>query len=193
MSQSSMTTASTFLKAGVFAGLLFVAACTTSGGGLAVPGATTPEDMLPPQTGGYTDDPAAGFENVSAGSEQDFIMGPGRRIYFAENSAALDDTARATVDNQVAFLKKYPKWFAKLQGFADDPGGNAKMVELSQQRADAVMNYMISSGIDANRLWAKGYGKERVVRACNEKACKVQNRRVVTNLRLSRNEPDDGQ
>jgi len=172
MSARFMNTASKFLQAGVFAGLLFVAACsTTGGGGLAIPGATTPEDMLPPQTGGYTDDPAAGFENVSAGS---------------------DDTARATVDNQVAFLKKYPKWFAKLQGFADDPGGNAKMVQLSQQRADAVMNYMISSGIAAGRLWAKGYGKERVVRACSEKACKVQNRRVVTNLRLSRDEPDDG-
>lgn len=188
-----MAKASKFLQAGVFAGLLFVAACTTSGGGLSIPGATTPEDMLPPQTGGYTDDPAAGFENVQAGSEQDFIMGAGRRIYFAENSATLDDTAKATVDNQVAFLKKYPKWFAKLQGFADDPGGNAKMVQLSQQRADAVMNYMISSGVSAGRLWAKGYGKERVVRACNERACKVQNRRVVTNLRLSREEPNDGQ
>ncbi len=189
-----MTMGMKFLQAGVFAGLLALAAsCTTSGGGVAVPGATTPEDMLPSQAGGYTDDPAAGFENVQPGSEQDFIMSAGRRIYFAENSAALDETARATVDNQVAFLKKYPRWFAKLQGFADDPGGNAKMTQLSQQRADAVMNYMITSGVSANRLWAKGYGKERVVRECTERACKVQNRRVITNLRSSRDEPDDGQ
>jgi peptidoglycan-associated lipoprotein len=52
---------------------------------------------------------------------------------------------------------------------------------------------MIASGIDANRLWAKGYGKERVVRGCTERACKVQNRRVITNLRNTRLEPDDGQ
>ena len=176
-------------QAGVFAGLLaFAASCSTTDSGL-TPGRT---DMLASQAGGATDDPAAGFENNQPGSEEDFILSAGRRIYFTEGSAALDETARATVDNQVAFLKKYPRWFAKLQGFADDPGGNAKMVQLSQQRADAVMNYMISSGIEPGRLWAKGYGKERVVRECTERACKVQNRRVITNLRNTRQEPDDG-
>ena len=177
-------------RAGVFAGLLaFAASCSTTDSGL-TPGRT---DMLASQAGGATDDPAAGFENNQPGSEEDFILSAGRRIYFTEGSAALDETARATVDNQVAFLRKYPRWFAKLQGFADDPGGNAKMVQLSQQRADAVMNYMITSGIEPGRLWSKGYGKERVVRACTERACKVQNRRVITNLRNSREEPDDGQ
>jgi peptidoglycan-associated lipoprotein len=177
------------VQAGVFAGLLaFAASCSTSSGGL-TPG---PSDMLASQAGGATDDPAAGFANNQPGSEEDFILSAGRRIYFTEGSATLDDTARATVDNQVAFLKKYPRWFAKLQGFADDPGGDAKMVQLSQQRADAVMNYMISSGIAPGRLWAKGYGKERVVRECTERACKVQNRRVITNLRTTRLEPDDG-
>jgi outer membrane protein OmpA-like peptidoglycan-associated protein len=179
-----MSLASKIARAGVFAGLLvFVASCSTTDGMSTAP---DPGDTLPPQTGGYTDDPAAGFENVQPGSEQDFILTAGRRIYFAEGSANLDDTAKATIDNQVAFLQKYPKWYAKLQGFADDPGGAAKMTQLSQQRADAVMNYMIAKGVPANRLWAKGYGKDREVRACAERACKVQNRRVVTNLRLSR-------
>lgn len=178
-----------YAQAGVFAGLLaLTASCTTTRGG--APAAPNLADTLPSQAGGYTDDVAAGFENVQPGSEQEFIMSAGRRIYFAEGSAALDDTAKATIDNQVSFLQKYPKWFAKLQGFADDPGGNAKMTQLSQQRADAVMNYMIAAGVPAGRLWAKGYGKERVVRACTERACKVQNRRVITNLRLSRDEPD---
>ena len=184
-----MTIALKIVQAGVFAGLLaFAASCTTSGGGL-TPG---PSDMLASQAGGVTDDPAAGFANAQPGSEEDFILSAGRRIYFTEGSATLDETAKATVDNQVAFLKKYPRWFAKLQGFADDPGGDAKMVQLSQQRADAVMNYMTSSGIEPGRLWAKGYGKERVVRECTERACKVQNRRVITNLRNTRLEPDDG-
>jgi peptidoglycan-associated lipoprotein len=175
-------------RAGVFAGLLaFAASCSTTDG---MPTPPNLADTLPSQAGGYTDDVAAGFENVQPGSEQDFILAVSRRIYFTEGSAALDDTAKATIDNQVAFLKKYPKWYAKLQGFADDPGGNAAMVRISQQRADAVMNYMISSGIPPGRLWAKGYGKERVVRECTERACKVQNRRVITNLRLQR---EDGQ
>ena len=89
-------------QVGVFAGLLaFAASCSTSGSGL-TPGRT---DMLASQAGGATDDPAAGFENNQPGSEEDFILSAGRRIYFTEGSAALDETARATVDNQVAFLK----------------------------------------------------------------------------------------
>ena len=176
------------VQAGVFAGLLAsAAACsTTDSGGLMAP--SNPSDTLASQVGGATDDPAAGFENVQPGSEEDFILTAGRRIYFAEGSANLDDTARATINNQIAFLQKYPKWYAKLQGFADDPGSAAKMTQLSQQRADAVMNYMISNGVPASRLWAKGYGKDREVRSCSERACKVQNRRVVTNLRLSRDD-----
>lgn len=175
-------------RAGVFAGLLaFAASCSTTSDGLTP---SNPSDTLPSQVGGYTDDPAAGFENVQPGTEQDFILSAGRRIYFTQGSAALDDTARATINNQIAFLQKYPRWFAKLQGFADDPGSNAQNVQLSQQRADAVMNYMIAGGIPAGRLWAKGYGKDREVRSCSERACKVQNRRVLTNLRLQRE--DDG-
>ena len=45
---------------------------------------------LPPNAGGQTNDPAAGFENVQPGSEEDFILNVGRRTYFAEGSAALD-------------------------------------------------------------------------------------------------------
>jgi peptidoglycan-associated lipoprotein len=188
MSMHAMTIAMKIARAGAFAGLLaFAASCSTtdSGGGIA---GLNPGDTLPPQTGGYTDDPAAGFENVQPGTEQDFILSAGRRVYFAQGSAALDDTAKATIDNQVAFLQKYPKWYVKLQGFADDPGSGGANVQLSQQRADAVMNYMISRGVPAQRLWAKGYGKDREVRACSERACKVQNRRVVANLRLQRDE-----
>ncbi|MEQ1943002.1 OmpA family protein [Mesorhizobium sp. VNQ89] len=182
MSKNLMTLFPKIIQAGVFAGLLaFASACSTTDSGGLTP--SNPSDTLPNQAGGYTDDVAAGFENVQPGSEQDFILTAGRRIYFAQSSAALDDTAKATINNQIAFLQKYPKWFAKLQGFADDPGNNQ---QLSQQRADAVMNYMIAGGIAPGRLWAKGYGKDREVRSCSERACKVQNRRVVTNLRLQR-------
>lgn len=149
-----------------------------------------PDSGVNPNEFGNTNDPAAGFENVQPGTEQDFILNVGRRTFFTENSAALDATARVTLDKQVAFLMKYPRWYAKIQGFADDPGGDSAMVSISQKRADAVMGYMIAAGIPANRLWAKGYGKERVVRECPDRSCKVQNRRVITNLRESREDDD---
>jgi len=45
------------------------------------------------------------------------------------------------------------------------------------------MRYLVSKGVEPRRLWAKGYGRDRQVCACEDRACKVQNRRVVTNLR----------
>ena len=51
------------------------------------------------------------------------------------------------------------------------------------------MAYLAAGGVAQSRMWAKGYGKDRVVRDCTDKACKVQNRRVVTNLRNERDTP----
>jgi peptidoglycan-associated lipoprotein len=155
--------------------LLSVAACSSTGGAGVDTGVNQNEF-------GNTNDPAAGFENVQAGSEQDFILNVGRRTYFGSGSAELDSVARATLDNQAAFLTKYPRWLLKLQGFADDPGGDAANVALSDKRATAVMNYLASKGVDPKRMWSKGYGNNREVRECNDNSCKVQNRRVVSNL-----------
>ena len=126
---------------------------------------------------------------MQAGSEEDFILNVGRRTFFTAGSAALDSVAKTTLDGQIAWLSKYPQWLVKLQGFADDSGGDSAQVALSQKRADAVMAYLAAGGVAQSRMWAKGYGKERLVRECTETACKVQNRRVVTNLRNERDQP----
>ena len=160
---------------------LALAACSTTDI------ASVEEPPAAPMTG-QTNDPAPGFESVSAGSEEDFILNVGRRIYFAQDSARLDSVAMATLDSQAAWLARNPNWLIKLQGFADDSGSEAKMKTLSQQRADAAMAYLVSKGVDARRMWAKGYGNDREVRDCTERSCKVQNRRVVTNLRAQRDE-----
>ncbi|WP_438750052.1 OmpA family protein [Pararhizobium sp. O133] len=158
---------------------------------LALAGCTTPdiaaveEPAAVPMTGN-TNDPAPGFETVSTGSEEEFILNVGRRVYFTQDSANLDSVARATLDKQASWLNQNPRWLAKLQGFADDSGSPAKMTTLSQKRADAAMAYLASKGVDPKRMWAKGYGNDREVRDCNDRSCKVQNRRVVVNLRTTR-------
>lgn len=159
--------------------LLALAACTT-------PDIAAVEEPAAVPMTGQTNDPAPGFENVSAGSEEEFILNVGRRVYFTQDSAALDSVAMATLDNQAAWLNKNPAWLLKLQGFADDTGSASKMQALSQKRADAVMAYLAAKGVDAKRMWAKGYGNDREVRDCSDRSCKVQNRRVVSNLRTTR-------
>jgi len=159
--------------------LLALAACNTTDI------ASVEEPAAVPMTG-QTNDPAPGFENVKLGSEEDFILNVGRRIYFTQDSATLDSVARVTLDNQANWLNSNPNWLLKLQGFADDSGSVAQMETLSQKRADAAMGYLASKGVDARRMWAKGYGKDREVRDCEDRSCKVQNRRVVSNLRTQR-------
>jgi outer membrane protein OmpA-like peptidoglycan-associated protein len=156
--------------------LLLLAACTTA----------KLEDTQAPPTAGSTNEAAPGFENVAPGSEEDFILNVGRRVFFTKGSAELDSVAKTTLNAQVAWLQKYPSWLIKLQGFADDGGGDSAQVSLSQKRADAVMSYLASGGVATSRMWAKGYGKDREVRDCPQKACQVQNRRVVSNLRNER-------
>jgi peptidoglycan-associated lipoprotein len=129
-----------------------------------------------------TNAPVAGGINVAPGSEEDFMVSVGRRTFFKQSSAELDETARATLDKQAEWLNQYPQWKVKLQGSADDPGTPQSQTVLSQKRADAVRNYLASRGITPQRMLAKGYGRERIGEDCPEIECKSQNRRVVTNL-----------
>lgn len=151
--------------------------------GIAVSGCTGTNAALGDPNAGSTDDTAVGFADIRTGSEENFIMTAGRRVYFSSGSSSLDDVAKETLDLQAAWLNQHTSWLIKLQGFSDDPGNTDANVKLSDQRAKAVMDYLASKGVSPQRMWAKGYGKERLVRNCPELACKAQNRRVVVNLR----------
>lgn len=124
-------------------------------------------------------EPTQGSINAQGGTEEDFIVNVGRRTFFQEGSAALDETAKVTLDKQAMWLNQYPQWKVKLQGFADDPGSDQK--SLSQKRADAVKTYLASKGVSPDRMKAKGYGRDRLVGDCADIECQSQNRRVITN------------
>lgn len=145
--------------------------CASSGG---------TSNMASPTEG--TNAPVGGGINVTAGTEEDFMVNVGRRTFFKQSSAELDDTARVTLDKQAEWLNQHPQWKVKLQGSADDPGSVASQKALSQKRADTVRNYLASRGIAPERMLAKGYGRDKIGEDCPEIECKSQNRRVVTNL-----------
>jgi peptidoglycan-associated lipoprotein len=141
-------------------------------------------DLAPPQKSSANDAPAGAGLNVPAGSNEDFIVNVGRRVFFAENSAALDDTAKTTLDNQAEWLSTYPAYKVKVEGFADEKGSAQFNMQLGQKRAEAVVTYLTSKGVPAARLKAKSFGNapNRKVKACDDISCWSQNRRAVTVL-----------
>jgi OOP family OmpA-OmpF porin len=77
------------------------------------------------------------------------------------------------------FMKKYPDTSAIIEGHTDNVGTPEHNMELSQQRAESVVNYLVDKfGIDRSRLTAKGYGMTRPVADNATEAGRQQNRRI---------------
>src|SRR5918994_917696 len=114
----------------------------------------------------------------ATGSNEDFIVNVGRRIYFAESSAELDETAKVTLQKQADWLSRYAQYRIKIEGFADDRGAAEGNKALGLRRADAARAYLASLGIAPARMRTKTFGnaKERLVHDCNDISCRAQNR-----------------
>jgi outer membrane protein OmpA-like peptidoglycan-associated protein len=82
-------------------------------------------------------------------------------LNFETGSAKLTSESQAQVQNIVAILKAYPKAKIKIGGYTDKTGDAAANIKLSQQRAEAVLKAIQSSGANAGQLsGAEGYGSE---------------------------------
>ena len=153
--------------------------------GLAVAGCSSVAPIVSPapDAGAPTDKLITG-PDTPAGSNEDFIVNVGRRTYFSQGSAELDDTARATLDKQLEWLATYTGYKVKIEGFADDPGSPEANKALGLKRANAVMAYFAAKGLASSRMRVKSFGSDqsRLVRKCDDVGCRSQNRRVVTVL-----------
>ena len=77
------------------------------------------------------------------------------------------------------FLKKYPTTTAVIEGHTDNVGTPEHNMDLSQRRAESVVNYLVEKfGIDRSRLTAKGYGETRPVADNSTDEGKQKNRRI---------------
>ena len=119
---------------------------------------------------------------ASPGSQQDFVVNVGDRVFFDTDATELSQTAQATLDKQAAWLQRYPRYSFTIEGHADERGTREYNFALGSQRAEATKNYLISRGVSAHRMRTISYGEECPVAVCDDISCWSQNRRAVTVL-----------
>ena len=125
------------------------------------------------------------YNSASPGSQQDFVVNVGDRVFFETDSAELTPQARATLDKQAQWLTSYNRYAFTIEGHADERGTREYNIALGARRAQAVRDYLASRGIEPARMRTISYGKERPVAVCNDISCWSQNRRAVTVLNAS--------
>ena len=118
----------------------------------------------------------------SPGSQQEFLVSVGDRVFFETDSSVLTADAQATLNQQSQWLQQYSQYRIVIEGHADERGTREYNIALGARRATAVVNYLVSRGIPQDRLSTVSYGKERPVAICNDISCWSQNRRSVTVL-----------
>jgi peptidoglycan-associated lipoprotein len=125
---------------------------------------------------------AMGAGAAAPGSQQDFVVNVGDRVFFETDSSELTDQARATLDKQAQWLGNYNRYAFTIEGHADERGTREYNIALGARRAETVREYLVSRGVSVQRMRTISYGKERPVALCNDISCWSQNRRAVTVL-----------
>jgi peptidoglycan-associated lipoprotein len=98
-------------------------------------------------------------------------------VFFLYDSTDLSDEARAILQKDVDWMKKWPTTNLMVEGHADSRGTTEYNLALGERRADAVRDYMVSLGVAADRMTIVSKGEEQPFCSEQTEACWQQNRR----------------
>ncbi|MFH1321819.1 MAG: OmpA family protein [Bacteroidota bacterium] len=106
------------------------------------------------------------------------------KIYFNFDSYSLTKNAKSTLDSTAAILIAQPLIILEANAYTDTLGDDNYNLQLSKKRANSVIDYLISKGIDANRMTGNGNGEFNLAVKCTD--CSIEkhqlNRRAVIKL-----------
>ena len=85
---------------------------------------------------------------------------PLKPVFFAVDSADLDDAGRAIATENANLMKKYTNWVVTIEGHCDETGTAEYNLALGERRAVAVKTFLVSLGVPPDRVRTVSYGKE---------------------------------
>ena len=121
-----------------------------------------------------------GAQAAVPGSERDFQVNVGDRVYFLVDQSTLTPEAQEILRRQATWLRQYPTVSVQVEGHADERGTREYNIALSARRATAAREFLVAQGVQPARVSTIAYGKERPVALCDAESCWSQNRRAVT-------------
>jgi SH3 domain-containing YSC84-like protein 1 len=125
---------------------------------------------------GTDGEPSGPAPNVAQGLESGRVTL--HNVHFATGKADIGPGSDVALGAAAQAMKDHPDWKIRVEGFTDNTGNADANQKLSQERADAVMAWLVNHGVDQSRLEAKGYGQDRPVASNDTEAGRRRNRRV---------------
>ena len=113
------------------------------------------------------------LKNIAVGSKIAL-----RNIFFDTGKSTLRSTSNRELDRLVKLLKDVPILKIEISGHTDNTGSAKLNQSLSRDRAQAVVNYLKSMGIDTGRLTAEGYGSSLPIATNGTSTGRQENRRT---------------
>lgn len=120
--------------------------------------------------------PGAEVERVDNGIVVTFDEGSG--VYFATNRYNINTASQTTLNKLVGVFKEYPDTNILVVGHTDSTGDAAYNMELSKNRAYAVTNYLIGTGLSSGRFTTNWFGEMQPMHDNNTVEGRAKNRRV---------------
>jgi len=102
---------------------------------------------------------------------------PLQPVFFALDSADLDEAGRATAMANADLLRKNPRWIVTIEGHCDERGTPEYNLALGERRAVAVKTFLVSLGISPDRIRTVSYGNEFPFEPGQTEAAYSKNRR----------------
>lgn len=118
--------------------------------------------------------PTAEVQRVGEGINMTFESG----LMFQKNSSEINESYKSDLSGAAEVFNKYPDTNIVIEGHTDDSGSDDFNMTLSEKRANAVKDFFVTKGINAERLTAKWYGETQPKYANDTEENRQKNRRV---------------